>query len=80
MTSVTTLLTVTLLFVFNVGTRNVIEGLSYALIVGVIVGTYSSMFIASPVLVWLETRRQANLTPEEKAAAEKAAAEKAQMV
>ncbi len=78
LTSVTTLITVSLLFGFNFGTRNVIEGLSYALIIGVFVGTYSSMFIASPVLVWLESRRRASMTAEEREAADKAALEASQ--
>ena len=64
LTSVTTLISVTLLFAFNVGTRNIIEAFSFAMIVGVLVGTYSSMFIASPALVWLETRRQKGLEAE----------------
>ncbi|MEO0661919.1 MAG: hypothetical protein AAFZ87_10310, partial [Planctomycetota bacterium] len=54
----------------NVGSRNDLEGFSYAVIIGVIVGTYSSMFIASPSLLWLESRRQ-------KRAAEERAAEEA---
>ncbi len=61
LTSLTTLISVGLLLAFNVGTGNVIEGFAFALIVGVVVGTYSSMFIASPVLLWLETRRQHRL-------------------
>ncbi|MDA1264672.1 MAG: protein translocase subunit SecD [Planctomycetota bacterium] len=61
LTSVTTLISVSLLFAFNVGTGNVIEGFSFALMIGVVVGTYSSMFIASPALLWLETRRQSGL-------------------
>ncbi|HPF14718.1 MAG TPA: protein translocase subunit SecD, partial [Planctomycetota bacterium] len=61
LTSLTTLFTVTLLFIFNVGTGNVIEGFSFAMFVGIMVGTYSSLFIASPALVWLETRRRKGL-------------------
>jgi SecD/SecF fusion protein len=57
LTSVTTLLTVLILFFFNLGSRNVLEGFSFAMAVGVIVGTYSSMFIAAPTLLWLEQRR-----------------------
>jgi len=37
----------------------VIHDFSFALIVGVIVGTYSSIFIASPILVFFQGRRQA---------------------
>lgn len=57
LTSLTTLITVLILFAFNVGSRNELEGFAYAVIVGVFVGTYSSMFIASPALLWLENRR-----------------------
>jgi preprotein translocase subunit SecF len=58
LTSMTTLLTVVLLFVLNYGQRNVMEGFSFALIVGVLVGTYSSIFVASPVLLLLHRREQ----------------------
>jgi SecD/SecF fusion protein len=57
LTSITTLITVLLLFLFNAGTGNVIEGFSFALIIGVLSGTYSTIFIACPALLWLETRR-----------------------
>ncbi|TDJ69252.1 MAG: protein translocase subunit SecD [Planctomycetota bacterium] len=57
LTSATTLVTVLILFLFNFNTRNVLEGFAFALTVGVLVGTYSSMFIACPVLLWLETHR-----------------------
>jgi len=71
LTSMTTLTTVLILFFFNVGSRNVLEGFSFALAVGVLVGTYSSMFVASPVLLRLESRRL------EKVAAIEAAEEEA---
>jgi len=47
-TSVTTLLVVLMLFIFGGG---IIHDFALALLIGVIVGTYSSDFIASPVLV-----------------------------
>lgn len=56
LTSTTVFLTVVVLFAFNVGTRNVIEGFTFALIVGVISGTYSTIYIAGPTLLWLENR------------------------
>ncbi len=59
LTSLTTLITVSLLFAFNAGTGNVIEGFSFALIIGVISGTYSTIFIACPALHWFESRRMA---------------------
>jgi preprotein translocase SecF subunit len=56
-TSVTTLIVVTILFIFG---GEVLRGFSFALIVGVMIGTYSSVFVASPVVVelrhWEERR------------------------
>ncbi|MEY2904717.1 MAG: hypothetical protein RJA52_733, partial [Bacteroidota bacterium] len=46
-TSLTTLFVITILFVFG---GSSIKGFAFALLVGVIVGTYSSVFIATPVL------------------------------
>jgi len=48
MTSVTTLVVVLFLFFFG---GEVIHDFAFALIIGVFVGTYSSIFVASPVLV-----------------------------
>jgi preprotein translocase subunit SecF len=48
LTSSTTLLVVLSLFIFGGG---VIHDFAFALLVGVIVGTYSSIFIASPILL-----------------------------
>ncbi|MDE0891514.1 MAG: protein translocase subunit SecD [Planctomycetota bacterium] len=59
LTSATTLLTVTLLFVFNLGSGSVLESFAFALIIGVLVGTYSSIFVASPVFLFLEERAAA---------------------
>jgi SecD/SecF fusion protein len=55
MTSFTTLLVVVVLFIFG---GEVIRGMSFALLVGIGVGTYSSIFIASPVVVDLMSRRK----------------------
>jgi preprotein translocase SecF subunit len=52
-TSVTTLIVVTILFIFG---SEVLRGFSFALIFGVIVGTYSSVFVASPTVVELNRR------------------------
>lgn len=52
-TSVTTLIVVTILFFFG---GEVLRGFSFALIVGVIIGTYSSIFVASPTIVELNRR------------------------
>ena len=47
LTSTTTLLVLTSLFLFG---GAVIHGFAFALIVGVVFGTYSSIFIASPIV------------------------------
>lgn len=54
LTSLTTLFVVSVLFVANRGQHNLLEGFSFALMVGVLVGTYSSIFVASPLLVFLD--------------------------
>jgi preprotein translocase subunit SecF len=57
-TSGTTLMAVITLFVFG---GEVIRNFSLALLVGIIVGTYSSIYVASPVVIemehWAEARR-----------------------
>lgn len=55
MTSVTTLLALIALWLFG---GEVIRDFVYALIFGVVIGTYSSIFIASPVLLYLNPRRE----------------------
>ncbi|MFQ5535287.1 MAG: protein translocase subunit SecF [Sphingomonadales bacterium] len=55
-TSLTTLLALGALFVFG---GEVLRGFSAAMIWGVFVGTFSSIFIASPVLLQLDLRRSA---------------------
>ncbi len=52
-TSLTTLLVVLVLFMSGVQT---IQGFSFTLMIGVVVGTYSSIFIAVPVLLMFEQR------------------------
>lgn len=54
LTSGTTLLTTLILFVLNAGTGNALETFSFAILVGVGIGTYSSVYIASPMLEWFE--------------------------
>jgi len=54
-TSGTTLIVVSILFIFG---GEVLKGFSFALIIGVIIGTYSSVFVASPVIVELQKRIQ----------------------
>ena len=49
LTSGTTLLAVGSLFAFG---GEVIRGLAFVLLVGVLIGTYSSIFVASPIVLW----------------------------
>jgi SecD/SecF fusion protein len=55
-TSVTTLLTAIILFTFG---GDVIRGFIFAIIIGIIVGTYSSIFVASPISLDLIQRGEA---------------------
>ena len=50
LTSLTTFFVVLTLFLFG---GEIINGFSFTLLVGVVVGTYSSIFVASPILIWL---------------------------
>jgi preprotein translocase subunit SecD len=54
MTSVTTLLALVALYFLG---GDVIRGFVFAMIWGVIVGTYSSIFVASTILMWLGVKR-----------------------
>jgi len=47
-TSVTTLIVVVVLFLFG---GAVLKGFSFALLIGILVGTYSSLFIATPIVI-----------------------------
>ncbi|PKL99676.1 MAG: protein translocase subunit SecF, partial [Gammaproteobacteria bacterium HGW-Gammaproteobacteria-7] len=55
MTSLTTLLTVVALYLFGGPT---VEGFSLALIVGIVVGTLSTIFFAAPLLLTLGVTKQ----------------------
>lgn len=55
LTSITTLIVVVLLYAFG---GEGIHAFAFALVVGVVVGTYSSVFVASPVLLWLVERAE----------------------
>jgi SecD/SecF fusion protein len=48
MTSLTVFLTILILFIFG---GEVTRGFSFAMLIGVVVGIYSSVFVAAPVLV-----------------------------
>ena len=62
MTSITTMLALIALWTFG---GEVIRGFVNALIFGIIIGTYSSIFVASPVLTYLNIRRK-KVVPEPK--------------
>ncbi len=57
LTSGLTFLTVVALWLFG---GQVLNGFSFALVVGILVGTYSSVFIASPVLIYWQERMEGN--------------------
>ncbi len=52
-TSGTTLLVVGVLFIFG---GEVLRGFAFALIIGILIGTYSSIFVASPILIELKKK------------------------
>ncbi|MCF6264943.1 MAG: protein translocase subunit SecF [Desulfuromusa sp.] len=56
LTSGTTLLVVLALFVLGGG---VIHNFAFAMLVGVLIGTYSSIFVASPILIFWEQKNKA---------------------
>lgn len=70
MTSLTTLLALFALFALG---GDVIRGFVFAMIWGVFVGTYSSIFVASAILLWLGVKRDWS-KPEAEGEAKKAAA------
>ncbi|HLX46432.1 MAG TPA: protein translocase subunit SecF [Bryobacteraceae bacterium] len=64
LTSGLTLLTALSLFLFG---GQVLHGFSFALVVGIIIGTYSSVFVASPILIFwqnvIESRKGGSIPP-----------------
>lgn len=52
-TSLTTLLVVVILFIFG---GEVLRGFAFALSIGIVIGTYSSVFVATPMVVELHAR------------------------
>ena len=62
MTSGLTFLTVIALFLFG---GDVLHGFSFALVVGILIGTYSSVFVASPIVLfwhnWFDARKRATV-------------------
>tara|TARA_B100000131_G_scaffold11757_1_gene12268 strand:- start:1056 stop:1955 length:900 start_codon:yes stop_codon:yes gene_type:complete len=61
-TSMTTLLALLSIFIFG---GAILKGFSFAMIVGVIIGTYSSIYIANPILVRLNVSQRTILKEEE---------------
>jgi SecD/SecF fusion protein len=55
LTSLTTLVVVVILYAIG---GEGIHGFAFCLVIGVIVGTYSSIYVASPVLLWLMNRTE----------------------
>jgi len=56
LTSSTTIVAILLMYIFG---GEGIHGFAYCLFIGIMVGTYSSIFIAAPILVWFVKREQA---------------------
>ena len=56
-TSFTTLIVVLVLLIFG---GAVLRGFSFAMVVGVIVGTYSSIYIAAPIVIDLDKKKLKN--------------------
>jgi preprotein translocase SecF subunit len=58
LTSSTVVFAALMLLAFNFGTGNPLEGFSFALAWGVITGTFSSIYIASPLMLWIDERAE----------------------
>ena len=54
-TSLTTIIVVLVLLIFG---GEVLRGFSFALLIGILIGTYSSIFIATPVVLDLDKRQK----------------------
>jgi len=61
-TSITTLLALISIFIFG---GEILKGFSFAMIVGVIVGTYSSIFVATPILNYTKVSSKTVLKEED---------------
>lgn len=56
LTSSTTIVAILLMYIWG---GEGIHGFAFCLLIGIVVGTYSSIFVAAPILLWLEKRAQA---------------------
>jgi preprotein translocase subunit SecF len=65
MTSVTTMLVLSALFFLG---GELIHGFAFALIIGVVVGTYSSLYVASTTALWLGVSKEDLMAPEKEGA------------
>jgi preprotein translocase subunit SecF len=61
----TTFLTVLALYIFG---GEVLRGFAFTMVIGIIVGTYSTIFIASPIVVWWDAYRKRQRPPTARAA------------
>ena len=62
-TSFTTLMVVIVLYIYG---GEVLQPFAFALIIGVILGTYSSLFIASPIMLFLDKKFNIEIEEQEK--------------
>jgi preprotein translocase subunit SecF len=46
-------------FLVTRGTGSPLEGFSFTLLVGILAGTYSTIFIATPIVLWIRNREVA---------------------
>ncbi len=58
LTSVTTMIVLACIFFLNYGKGSVMEGFSFILMIGIIAGTYSSIFVATAIVLGLEKRNR----------------------
>jgi preprotein translocase SecF subunit len=61
LTSVVTALAVLALYIFG---TSVIHGFAFAMLFGIVIGTYSSIFVASPLLLWFGVKRDWSNNPD----------------
>ena len=73
LTSITTFVVVATLFAFNYGAGSALEGFAFSMMIGVIIGTYSSIWVANPVVLWLTNREAQHSPPQERTKATKSA-------
>ena len=66
-TSITVLIALGILLLIG---PEVIRGLAIAIFLGVLIGTYSSIYISAPVLVWLGVKPDSFLKTDEKDSAQ----------